>query len=78
MRSRESWRAGFGRRCRTLDQALLAELLARGRTLAEIPAEDVPSHSLDSEEFRIRLGRIACGYDGGQVDLNNPDESVPE
>ena len=23
--------------------------------------------TVDSEAFRLRLGRIACGYDGGQV-----------
>jgi hypothetical protein len=23
--------------------------------------------ALDTEDFRARLGRIACGYDGGQI-----------
>ena len=27
--------------------------------------------AMDTEEFRVRLGRIACGYDGGQVDPEN-------
>jgi FkbM family methyltransferase len=66
---------GFWTMLPYLDRDLLAEMLERGRKLAEIPAGDLSSHSPDTEEFRMRLGRIACGYDGGQVDLNNP---VPE
>ena len=29
---------------------------------------DISARSLDSDEFRARLGRIACGYDGGQIE----------
>jgi hypothetical protein len=50
-----------------LDHALLAEILERGGGSPETAAE-----ALDSDEFRARLGRIACGYDGGQVD---PEQS---
>jgi FkbM family methyltransferase len=42
-----------------IDPALMAELLRRGGG----EAADDPS----SEEFRLALGRIACGYDGGQI-----------
>jgi hypothetical protein len=36
---------------------------------------DLALQSLDTEEFRLRLGRISCGYDGGQIySQDNPDE----
>jgi FkbM family methyltransferase len=50
-----------------LDRQLLAEILNRGRTPSNATAVDLALRSLDTEEFRARLGRIACGYDGGQV-----------
>jgi hypothetical protein len=29
---------------------------------------------LDADQFRARLGRIACGYDGGQVDPEEEED----
>jgi FkbM family methyltransferase len=46
-----------------LDHELLVEILNRGSTSPEAGAR-----ALDADEFRAQLGRIACGYDGGQVD----------
>jgi FkbM family methyltransferase len=59
---------GFWAMLPYLDRQLLAEILERGRRSSDAAAGDLSSHSLDTEEFRARLGRIACGYDGGQVD----------
>jgi hypothetical protein len=50
-----------------LDRKLLAEIIERGRTGANGEAVDAALAALDSEAFRARLGRIACGYDGGQI-----------
>jgi hypothetical protein len=32
-----------------------------------VAAADAALQALDTEDFRLRLGRIACGYDGGQI-----------
>ena len=37
-------------------------------------AADAALAALDTEEFRPRLGRIACGYDGGQIYKEDTDE----
>jgi FkbM family methyltransferase len=58
---------GFWSMLPRLDRALLAEILERGRTPANGDAVDAALKALDSEDFRARLGRIACGYDGGQI-----------
>jgi hypothetical protein len=50
-----------------LDRTLIADVLERGRTPANTAAVDAALHALDTEDFRARLGRIACGYDGGQI-----------
>jgi FkbM family methyltransferase len=42
-----------------IDPALMAELLRRGG--------DGEAVDPSSEELRLALGRIACGYDGGQI-----------
>ena len=55
-----------------LDHDLLAEILKRGRA-PESP--DVSPQSLDTDEWRARLGRIACGYDGGQVNTGESDDA---
>lgn len=50
-----------------LDGTLLADLLVRGRADgAALAGEDRLAH-IDSDAFRAAIGRIACGYDGGQV-----------
>ncbi len=47
-----------------LEDAMLAEMLAKGRgeTATEAHLAEVRS-----EAFKLTLGRIACGYDGGQI-----------
>lgn len=51
-----------------LDADALAVLLARGRGFASASEEArALAASLDTEAMRIALGRIACGYDGGQI-----------
>jgi hypothetical protein len=58
---------GFWASLPYLDRGLIAELLSRARTGSQRrPAEDF-SASIDTEAFRAALGRIACGYDGGQI-----------
>jgi FkbM family methyltransferase len=51
-----------------LDRELVADILKRGGRPSDVAAVDTLARSLDSDEFRARLGRIACGYDGGQID----------
>lgn len=50
-----------------LERNLLVEVLKRGRTPSNAGIADLALQSLDTEDFRARLGRIACGYDGGQI-----------
>lgn len=51
-----------------LDPDLLARLLARGRDL-DPDSQDAKAlvADLGTERLRAALGRIACGYDGGQI-----------
>ena len=58
---------GFWASLPYLDRGLIAEILERGRTATNGDAVDAALAALDSEAFRARLGRIACGYDGGQI-----------
>ena len=58
---------GFWASLPYLDRKVLADVLERGRTGANTAAVDAALQTLDSEDFRARLGRIACGYDGGQI-----------
>ena len=58
---------GFWASLPYLDQTQLATILERGRTPANTAAVDAALQALDTEGFRARLGRIACGYDGGQI-----------
>jgi len=46
-----------------LDQEVLSDILARGKRPNDITTFD----QVSSPELRIALGRIACGYDGGQI-----------
>jgi FkbM family methyltransferase len=50
-----------------LDRRMLADILERGRTPSNTASVDAILQALDTEDFRARLGRIACGYDGGQI-----------
>ena len=57
---------GFWASLPYLDRNLIAEILRRGRSRTRADAKDFSS-AIDSEAFRAALGRIACGYDGGQI-----------
>jgi FkbM family methyltransferase len=50
-----------------LDSELIASILRRGRQIEERDDLKMLSSMVESEEFRVALGRIACGYDGGQI-----------
>jgi len=54
---------GFWAMLPHLDRDLIGTMLAQG---APSGTADT-SEALDSDAFRLRLGRIACGYDGGQI-----------
>ena len=58
---------GFLARLPFLTPELLASLLNRENKLSEADIRHLQKMLVD-EQFRMRLGRIACGYDGGQVD----------
>ena len=58
---------GFWASLPYLDRDLIAELLNRARIGSRHrPIQDF-SAAIDTEAFRAALGRIACGYDGGQI-----------
>jgi FkbM family methyltransferase len=61
-----------------LDRPLLAEILKRGRKTSNTALADLCLSSLDTDEFRARLGRIACGYDGGQLYPENSSHDLKE
>jgi len=58
---------GFWASLPYLDPKLIAAILARGRKLASADDLEALAATIDSEAFRAALGRIACGYDGGQI-----------
>ena len=58
--------SGFWASLPYLDRQLLVEILNRGRKTSHAVA-DLALQSLDAEAFRAQLGRIACGYEGGQI-----------
>ena len=61
-----------------LEPALVARLLARGRGLdATQGTLDALVAAMDTDAFRASLGRIACGYDGGQIVEEPPEEGEP-
>jgi FkbM family methyltransferase len=53
---------GFWASLPWLDRELIAAILARAGSAGEKYAD-----AIDGEAFRASLGRIACGYDGGQI-----------
>jgi FkbM family methyltransferase len=59
---------GFWASLPYLDRDLIAEILRRARSggSRRAGAPDF-SAAIDTEAFRASLGRIACGYDGGQI-----------
>jgi FkbM family methyltransferase len=56
---------GFWASLPYLDRDLIAEILRRAGRASDDPA--ALSDAVGSEKFLAALGRIACGYDGGQV-----------
>ena len=58
---------GFWASLPYLDSKLIASLLGRARQLEKHDDLTALASMVGSEQFRASLGRIACGYDGGQV-----------
>jgi hypothetical protein len=58
---------GFWASLPYLDRDLIAALLARARKLSSADDLAALAAAVDTEAFRASLGRIACGYDGGQI-----------
>ncbi len=58
---------GFWASLPYLDRDLIASILSRGRRGSSRGEAHAPGVPIDSEAFRAALGRIACGYDGGQI-----------
>jgi FkbM family methyltransferase len=50
-----------------MDAATLALFLARARGITDRAAIEAVARELDTDVSRARRGRIACGYDGGQI-----------
>jgi len=58
---------GFWASLPHLDASLIASLLGRARRMTKPDALAALASLVDTEPFRAALGRIACGYDGGQI-----------
>jgi FkbM family methyltransferase len=58
---------GFWASLPTLEPELLASLLARGRGITDPVEIEKLAKAMESDTMRASLGRIACGYDGGQL-----------
>ena len=58
---------GFWASLPYLDPGLLTSVLARARRIAKPDDLAALAATVDTEQFRAALGRIACGYDGGQI-----------
>jgi FkbM family methyltransferase len=58
---------GFWASLPYLDTNLIISILARGRRIAKQDDVTALASVVDNEHFREALGRIACGYDGGQI-----------
>jgi hypothetical protein len=58
---------GFWASLPYLDTSVLTSLLARARRIAKSDDVAAIASTVDTEQFRAALGRIACGYDGGQI-----------
>jgi len=59
---------GFWANLPWLEPALIVSLLARARRIEDESEGAALAATVSSEAFRLALGRIACGYDGGQVE----------
>jgi FkbM family methyltransferase len=58
---------GFWASLPYLDRDLIAAILGRARLGSRQRAPKDFAAAIDTEAFRASLGRIACGYDGGQI-----------
>jgi len=58
---------GFWASLPYLDPELLTSLLARARRISKSNDLATLASTVDTEPFRAALGRVACGYDGGQI-----------
>ncbi len=58
---------GFWAMLPWLEPAQIVALLARARGVEIADERAALAGTVNSEAFRLSLGRIACGYDGGQV-----------
>ena len=58
---------GFWASLPYLDRDLIASILSRGHRGSRRGEANAAGVPIDSEAFRAALGRIACGYDGGQI-----------
>jgi FkbM family methyltransferase len=58
---------GFWASLPHLDASLITSLLARARQISDPGGLAALASTVESEQFRASLGRIACGYDGGQI-----------
>jgi hypothetical protein len=58
---------GFWASLPYLDANLITGMLARARGTTKHNDVAAIESTVDSEQFRMALGRIACGYDGGQI-----------
>ncbi len=58
---------GFWASLPYLNSSVIASILGRARRIAEDDDFAALASMVDSEQFRAALGRIACGYDGGQI-----------
>jgi FkbM family methyltransferase len=58
---------GFWASLPYLDSTLIASILGRGRQIENHRDLAALASMVGNEQFRTALGRIACGYDGGQV-----------
>jgi FkbM family methyltransferase len=58
---------GFWASLPYLDASLITSLLARARRISDPDGLAALASTVESEQFRASLGRVACGYDGGQI-----------
>jgi FkbM family methyltransferase len=59
---------GFWASLLYLDADLIASILGRARRVAKPEEFAALASTVGTEAFRAALGRVACGYDGGQID----------
>jgi FkbM family methyltransferase len=58
---------GFWASLPYLEREVIASILTRARELSGGHNAEAASAIVGTEAFRLSLGRIACGYDGGQI-----------